>query len=308
MRVSVPDLERARATFTGAMGLTELPDCTLHTAADEVLWGLAGARAESAVLHGRNFLVELVQYRDPAPRPRPAGYQICDQGFMNIALGYRSAQEFDRFFIHATKSGMRPNGEPVDIGMFRVMYVNDLDGFSIEMLYARRSLWWLSGFSAGEPYVDNEVSINAPREAVWERLIDHANLGDWTPFRGQVLRPGRESPDGPGCLRELRAFGLRLTEEVVDWDEGQRYTYRLRTGAPFRWHQGDIFLAEDNGVTHVRWAIRFEPWLPLTGRLTAVGLEFLFRRSLLRLKRQLESRPLPVNRSSGDNGTRSRQR
>ncbi len=299
MRVSVPDLERARSTFSGALGMTELPGFTLHTAGDEALWGLPGARAESAVLRGRNFLVELVQYRDPAPRPRPAGYQISDQGFMNIALGYRSPQEFDAAFRQAAEGGMRPNGEPVDTGLFRVMYVNDLDGFSIEMLYARSALWRLTGFSPGEPYVGREVLINAPPEAVWERLIDHANLGAWSPFRGKVLRPGHESPDGPGCLRELRAFGLRLTEEVVDWDEGRRYTYRLRTGAPFRWHQGDLILTAEKGATRVRWAIRFEAWLPLTGRVTAWALGILVGNSLAGLKRQLERRSLPVKGSPG---------
>jgi len=148
MRVSVPDLARARATFLDAMGLSEVTGFSLHTPEHEALWGLAGATARTALLRGRNFLVELAEYGDPAPRPRPPGYQISDQGFMNIAIGYRSAGEFDQAFRHATGHGMRPNGKPVDIGIFRVMYVNDPDGFSVEMLYARRWLWRLSGFAA----------------------------------------------------------------------------------------------------------------------------------------------------------------
>ncbi len=293
MRVSVPDLERARATFIAAMGLSEVTGFTLHTPRDEALWGLPEAQVSTALLRGRNFLVELAEYRNPAPRPRPPGYQICDQGFMNIAIGYHDPREFDRAFGHATRHHMRPNGKPVDIGIFRVMYVNDPDGFSVEMLHARKALWSLSGFAPGEPYVQNEVTIRAPREAVWERLIDHADLGSWTPFDGRVLRPGRQSPNGPGCLRQLSVFGARITEEVVDWQEGSRYTYRLRTGAPFRWHRGDIFLTGDNGATRVRWAIRFESWLPLTGRLTARVLQYVFGRALVRLKGQLEAGNVP---------------
>jgi carbon monoxide dehydrogenase subunit G len=177
----------------------------------------------------------------------------------------------------------------VDTGLVRVMYVNDPDGFSVEMLYARRALWGLSGFVPGGGYVQNEVSIRAPREAVWQRLIDHADLGSWTPFKGQVLRAGRKARDGPGCLRELTALGVRITEEVVDWEQGHRYTYRLLTGAPFRWHRGDIFLAEENGITRVRWAIQFESRLPFTSGLIARALQFLFGRALAKLQRQLEA-------------------
>jgi catechol 2,3-dioxygenase-like lactoylglutathione lyase family enzyme len=289
MRVSVPDLEQSCQSFITAMGLSEVTDFALHTPEHEALWGLPGAQANTVLLRGRNFLVELVQYDDPAPRLRPAGYQICDQGFMNIAIGYDSPGEFDREFAHATRHGMQPNGKPVDTGLFRVMYVNDPQGFSVEMLHARKALWSLSGFNVGEPYVENEMLIRAPVEKTWGRLIDHAGLGSWTLFDSAVLRPGNESPNGPGCLRELRAFGLRITEEVVDWEEGRHYGYRLRTGAPFRWHRGDLFVSEENGGTRVRWAIRFESRIPFTGRITAWCLGLVFRRALKQLQRQLEA-------------------
>lgn len=287
MRVSVPSLEQTRDAFIDAMGLSEVEDYSLHAPEHEALWGLEGAQTKTALLRARNFLVELVEYQSHDPRPRPQGYQICDQGFMNIALGYRTTGEFHRAFEHATKSGMTPNGKPVDIGIFRVMYVNDPLGFSVEMLNARKSLWSLSGFNPGEPYVENEVHIKAPAAAVWDRLIDHTSLGGWTLFNSRVLRPGQNSPNGPGCLRELTAFGARITEEVVAWEEGRHYRYRLRTGAPFKWHQGDVFVSEENGGTRVRWAIRFESWLPFTGGITAWALGLIFKRALKNLNRQM---------------------
>lgn len=289
MRVSVPDLARAQQTFVGAMGLCQVADRALHVPEHEAMWDLAGADTDSVLLRGRNFLVELVQYRSHAPLPRPAGYQICDQGFMNIAVGFDTPVEFDSAFRHAVAEGMRPNGRPVDIGIFRVMYVNDADDFSVEMLCARKSLWALTGFVAAGPYVANEVCIEAAPEAVWQRLVDHAELGSWTMFKGKVLRPGPLAANGPGCLRELRGFGLRITEEVVDWIEGSHYSYRVRTGAPFRWHRGDVFLTEEGGATRVRWTIRFESWLPLAGKPIAWVLGWVFRCALARLKRQLEA-------------------
>lgn len=289
IRVSVPDLARAQATFIDAMGLQQVDGLELHTPDHEALWGLPGAVSEAVVLKARNFLVELVAYRKPEPQPRPEGYQISDQGFMNIALGFDTAGAFDSAFAQATSRGMSPNGSPVDIGIFRVMYVNDSDGFSVEMLYARKPLWWLSGFSPGEPYVESELRISASPALVWSRLTDNGNLGRWSVFRSRVLRPGRDTPDGEGCLRQLSICGLRFVEEVVDWHEGSRYRYRLRSGAPFSWHQGDVFLSEENGATRVRWAVRFESRIPFTGRMLGWILERAFSYSLARLKRQLES-------------------
>ena len=63
MRVSVPDLQRARETFVDAMGLSAVEDFALHAPEHEALWGLEGAQTETALLRGRNFLVELVQYQ-----------------------------------------------------------------------------------------------------------------------------------------------------------------------------------------------------------------------------------------------------
>jgi hypothetical protein len=208
---------------------------------------------------------------------------------MNIAFGYREREDYDRAFAHATRHGMAPNGEVIDIGVFRVMYVNDPNGFSVEMLYARKPLWSVSGFNPSEPYVENEIDIHAPRELVWRHLTDHAAMGDWSLFDGRVVREGPDDPDGPGCLRELTAPGLRITEEVIAWQEGSHYAYRLRSGAPFRRHQGDIYLWEEDGRTRVRWAIRFDSWVPFSGRITALLLRLVFRRDLKRLKARLES-------------------
>jgi len=289
MRVSVPDLTASTDSFVNAMGLSVVDDFQLHSQEHEALWGLEGAETNSVLLRSRNFLVELVEYQSHKPCPRPADYQICDQGFMNIALGFRETDEFDSAFEKAVDSGMSPNGDPVDIGIFRVMYVNDPQGFSVEMLNARKSLWSISGFNPGEPYVENEIFINASAERTWNKLVSHNELGDWTIFDGKVLRPGTSSSNGPGCIRELHTFGARITEEIISWDEGAHYAYKLRTGAPFKSHRGDIFVSEVEGLTRVRWAIRFQSRIPFTGKIIALALKYIFKRALRKLKEQLES-------------------
>lgn len=289
VRVSVPSLEDARATFADAMGLQVVEDFQLHTASDEKRWGLSRARANSLVLRGANFLLELVQYESPQPGPWPPGYSLADQGIMNIALGYRGPDDYDRSFALATRQGMRPNGRVLDTGLFKVMYVNDRHGFSVEMLHSRKAGWSLSGFSPAGGYVENEIEINAPAGDVWRELTDHAGAGNWTIFTGRILRAGQPDPNGLGCIRELSIPGVRITEEVTAWDEGSHYAYQLRTGAPFRRHQGDIFIAEDGGRTRVRWAIRFDSWIPLSNRLIAWLLRLVFRRALQKLQARLEA-------------------
>jgi catechol 2,3-dioxygenase-like lactoylglutathione lyase family enzyme len=149
LRASVPDLQAAREDFVNALGFREVEDYQLHSPDDEAMWGIAGARASSVVLRAKNFLLELVEYRSPEPRPRAADYRLSDQGFMNIALGYRGNQQYHTAFEHAVRHGMRPNSpKPVEAGVFRVMYVSDRNGFSVEMLNARKALWSITGFKA----------------------------------------------------------------------------------------------------------------------------------------------------------------
>ena len=185
---------------------------------------------------------------------------------------------------------MRPNGRVADLGAAQVMYVNDRQGFSVEMLGVKKPLWGILGFNPAGGYVENEIEINAPATDVWNHLTDHAGLGDWTIFSGKVLRPGRDHANGTGCIRELTAPGMRIIEEVTAWDEGRYYAYQLRSGAPFRRHQGDVFVYEDgDGCSRVRWAIRFDTWIPLGGKPIAWLLGLVFRRGLRRLKERLET-------------------
>ncbi len=289
MRASVPDLEQARRTYVDALGFEVVENYQLHADEDEAHWGLGGATIERLLVRTANFLLELVSYQQPEAGPWPEGYSIADQGFMNIALGYRDREHYNADFRRAVDEGMKPNGEVLDAGIFRVMYLNDDRGFSVEMLFARKALWAVSGFVPSVPYVEAEVDIAAPVATVWESLTDHAGLGRWSVFEGAVIRPGDDNRNGPGCIRELSAPGLRFLEEVTAWQEGSHYTYRLLKGAPLKRHQGNVFVRGEGDNTRVRWAISFESRIPFTGKVTAYVLKLLLQRALLTLKASLES-------------------
>jgi catechol 2,3-dioxygenase-like lactoylglutathione lyase family enzyme len=132
--LSVPDLEAAKRFFVGAIGLAECSGA-LHLPDHEALWGLAGATTRTVVLHAGNVLLELVQYLDPLGKPWPEGYRISDQGILNIAFGYRTMREHRAACRRACEAGARANGFALHLLNWGVVYVNDPQRFSIELLW-----------------------------------------------------------------------------------------------------------------------------------------------------------------------------
>lgn len=287
--ISVPHLDRMKKMLVEVFDLEEVQGAPLHSPEHERLWGLAGAVRKSTLLRANGALVELVQYESPAPRPWPDGYRICDQGFMNIAFVFGSVAEFDRYFTRAIAAGCRANGKPLDAGVFKVMYVNDPEGFSIELLYPRPWAYRLTGFVPSIPYIDEEVTIAAPAERVWAVVREHERMNEWTGMTAELLRPGLHERNGVGAVRKLGVLGTGAEEEVVEFIPNERYAYRLLSGAPIRNHRGTVMLIPEGSATRVRWAVQFEGAVPGSGRALAAVLSRVFRASLVRLKNLVES-------------------
>ena len=133
--LSVPDLERSRRFFAGTLGLEPADGLQLHGSEHEALWGLEGARRESLLLWADDMLVELVHYTEPAGRQHPSGYRISDQGLLNIAFGFRRRDEFEAAHARCVEAGLRANGPPLRLGAWSVVYFNDDQGFSVELLH-----------------------------------------------------------------------------------------------------------------------------------------------------------------------------
>ena len=173
--LSVLDLDRSRRLFGETLDLVPAEGLELHRPEHEALWGLEGAQRESAVYWAEDLVVELVQYADPAPRPWPSGYRISDQGLLNIAFGFRERAAFEAASRRCLEAGCRPNAAPLRLGPWSVVYVNDEQGFSIELLRV-------------EPWYERMMGFQ-PRPA--PRIA---------PLAGRTLRP----------LPERRRFGKAL--------------------------------------------------------------------------------------------------
>jgi short-subunit dehydrogenase/catechol 2,3-dioxygenase-like lactoylglutathione lyase family enzyme len=133
--LSVLDLERSRRFFVDVLGLEVAEGVELHRPEHEALWGLEGAKSERQCLWADDFLIELTSYSDPEPKPWPDGYRISDLGLLNIAFGFRERSGFDDAVRRCREAGFEGNGPPLHLGAWSVIYVNDDQGFSVELLH-----------------------------------------------------------------------------------------------------------------------------------------------------------------------------
>jgi catechol 2,3-dioxygenase-like lactoylglutathione lyase family enzyme/uncharacterized protein YndB with AHSA1/START domain len=298
--LSVPDLAQSEAFLSHGLGL-EPSDAPLRSPEHEAMWGLAGASTHSSVFKTGDALIEIVQYLSPQGRPRPDGYRISDQGILNIAFGARTKRRHGELYRRTLAAGATPTHRPLHLPGAGVVYVNDPQQFSIELLWMAGWAETLWGFRAKplsrRPDPDTQairqtVRIDAPVETVWEVIADHDGMTAWSPL-GSVRRitDGAPEPDGRGSERVLNTPIARVVEQVVDFDPPRTYRYRVIKGSPFVCHQGQIRLNPCGEQTDLEWTIRFRPKLPGTGRLLAAGFSRVLDRMLrTRLKPHIESR------------------
>ena len=198
------------------------------------------------------FQVEVFQYRTPRSRPRRQDWTPADWGYSTVGVHVRDFDgalerlaalgslpytqpvgargdrrvcapdpdgKFDRWFERARVAGWTPHGKPLAVGIFRVMYVDDPDGFDVEMLQPRRWADRLTGFSPSMPYAVAEQHVFAAPEVVWARLSDLAGMESWS---GLPVRVNRPEPFGVGTRRRLKMYERWVTEEIVGWDPAAR--------------------------------------------------------------------------------------
>lgn len=106
----------------------------------------------------------------------------------------------------------------------------------------------------------------ASPETVFAVLTEHDLYAEITPMRKSVLeREGEPPPNGVGAIRVLTSVGPALREEVIAYEPPSRFSYKLLSGAPVRNHVGTVELTSRDSGTHVVYAVRTTPTLPLVG-------------------------------------------
>ena len=291
--VSVPQITGAADFFEEGIGLNASA-VALHTPEHEALWGLAGATTESRLFDGGEVLIEVVQYLNPAGKPRPDDYRLSDQGILNIAFGARSKADFNKVYRCAEAFGAQPNCRPVHLlGAGSVIYVNDPHGFSVEILRTAPGLAdRIFGF---EPRplrkrpdpdtrrIEHRININAPVDKVWDTISDQDTMDRWIGFDPVTVRKeGWTQRHGVGCERVMqgpRGVG-KVVEQVIGTSPLQRLRYRVIEGSPLTCHQGEITLKQTGDHTELVWSIRFRPKVAGTGAVLQKVLQAKLRTML----------------------------
>lgn len=149
--LSVPDLAKSLRFFSDTLGMRPVDPQLLHQPHHEALWGLEGAKRETALLDGGDFWVEIVHYLDPIGTPRPTDYRISDQGLLNIAYGSHDRATYKRTRAGAVAAGYRAEVES-EMPVQNMNYLTDDQGFSVEVnWYSREADAMLGLLPVAEP-------------------------------------------------------------------------------------------------------------------------------------------------------------
>ncbi|MDP6978942.1 MAG: SRPBCC family protein [Myxococcota bacterium] len=133
--------------------------------------------------------------------------------------------------------------------------------------------------SKGRIAVAVEHDYDAPPEAVWRVITDHARWSEWSGLRNShLVREGHPDPNGVGCIR---GFVAGTREEVLSFDPPKCTTYTLtRSVMPMKNHIGEIRLEPRGEGTRVLWRCWFDPSIPGLGGLLRGVITKMFRNAL----------------------------
>ena len=291
--VSVPQIADAAAFFEEGIGLNA-STVALHTPEHEALWGLAGATTESRLFDGGEVLIEVVQYLNPAGKPRSRDYRISDQGILNIAFGARRKSDFSHGLPTCRSvwgHAQLPTSSPTRgrLGGLRKRPARPFSRDPTNEAWTGRpdlriratTLTQAPGSGHAEdrtPDQDQRTSrqsLGNDHRSRQHGRVDRFRSGhgaqrrlDTAPrrrFRTPDARPARSRPGRGASDSHQPAESLR---------------YRVIEGSPLTCHQGEITLKHSDGHTELHWSIRFRPKVAGTGAVLQKVLQAKLRTML----------------------------
>jgi uncharacterized protein YndB with AHSA1/START domain len=120
-----------------------------------------------------------------------------------------------------------------------------------------------------------ERTIQARPDEVFSVLTDHRRYSELTPIRKSVLeKEGSPVPNGVGAIRKLSLVGPPMREEVVEYEVGKRFVYKLLSGLPVKDHVGTVTLSKsENGGTDLVYEIQTTPTAGPLGFAVVAGIK-----------------------------------
>ncbi len=135
--------------------------------------------------------------------------------------------------------------------------------------------------------------IDAPRARVWDIFTDYPGWPVWTGVDAVcVLEHGRPAPYGVGCVREVLQGGLRVREQITEFERPRRLGGRIIGGVPLmRRYRSALALEaiEDGRRTRMVYRAEFELSVPLLGWALRGAFERSSARSVRAIYRDLDA-------------------
>lgn len=122
--------------------------------------------------------------------------------------------------------------------------------------------------------------IDAPAEAVFEQLSDHAGYGKIPGVKlAELTREGSEETNGLGAQRHLKLDDAEVWEDIVGFDRPTLMEYRIVRMKPgiLKHKLGRITLSAQGEQTDVTWTSEFKVRIPLLGKLLEKRIDGLFQ-------------------------------
>lgn len=138
--LTVSDMDRSLAFYTGALGFQHVSDAELSGDAYEHFRGVFGARARVARLRLGDEYIELTQFLAPEGRPAPADSRSNDRWFQHIAI---VVSDMDRAYAVLREHNVRhastgPQTLPAwntNAAGISAFYFKDPDGHPLEIIH-----------------------------------------------------------------------------------------------------------------------------------------------------------------------------
>ncbi len=115
-----------------------------------------------------------------------------------------------------------------------------------------------------------ERLIDKPIQVVFDAISDHAN---YQSFKGveqsTLIKEGKDDVNGLGAVREIKAAGSVLHEEIVAYEPPYKLGYKIIYSKPLPYdHQlGEVTLSEQDGKTLAVWRSQGRITIPILGSI-----------------------------------------
>jgi len=102
--------------------------------------------------------------------------------------------------------------------------------------------------------IKKTITINAPKEKVWIKLSNIVGLSSWTLDVKKTTYLSKKRR-GVGAIRRITfESGSIIEEHVIDWKNGEYFTYIATEGLPLRAYVATISIKSKNKKSsHITW-------------------------------------------------------